>query len=58
MVLRKEERELIRIVGNKAIMQKNVGVSLGSKGQTRDFNKKRHLSRLYNKKNNSLKELI
>ena len=32
-------------------MHKNIKVDLGSKGQTKDFSRERHLSRLYNKRN-------
>ena len=37
---------------------KNVGADLGSKGQTKDLSKGRHLSGLYNKKSGLKKELV
>ena len=39
-------------------MYENAKVDLGSKGQTRDFSRERHLSKLYNKKNGLKREYI
>ena len=39
-------------------MCKNTGVDLGNRGQTKDSNRERYLSGLYNKKNNLKIELI
>ena len=39
-------------------MRKNAEVDLGSRGQTKDFSKERHLNKLYNKRNSLKIELI
>jgi len=39
-------------------MYKNAEADLGNKGQTKDFSRERHLSKLYNKRNGLKTELI
>ena len=58
MELKKPKRELVRIAVNIDTMREIAEVDLESGGQTRDLSRRRHLSGLYNKRNNSLKELI
>ena len=58
MVLKKLKRELIGIAVSIDTIYKIVKVDLGSRGQTKDFIRRRYLSGLYNKRNGSLKELI
>ncbi len=57
MVLKKE-RELTETVVGKDIMRENVKADLRSRGQTKDFNRERHLSRLYSKRNSLRMGLI
>jgi len=60
MVLKKLGGEFAGIIRNLDIMQGIIGVERNprSKGWTKDFNRKRHLSRLYNRKNGLKIELI
>ena len=51
MVLKKLKKELVETVVDKDIICKTVKADLGSRGQTKDFSRERHLSRLYNKRN-------
>ena len=51
MVLKKLERELIETAVNKDTTRETVKADLGSRGQTKDFSRERHLSGLYNKRN-------
>ena len=51
MVLKRLRRELAETVVGKDIIHKTVKADLGSRGQTKDSNKERCLSGLYNKRN-------
>ena len=51
MVLKKLKRELTETAVDKDTIYKNIKVDLGSRGQTKDFSRERHLSKLYNKRN-------
>ena len=51
MVLKKLEREFIETAVDKDTMHKTIEIDLGSRGQTKDSSRERHLSGLYNKRN-------
>ena len=51
MELKKPKRELIRTAVSIDTTHKIAKVDLGSRGQTKDLNKRRYLSRLYSKRN-------
>ena len=50
---KKLKRELVRTAISIDIMCKITEVDLGSRGQTKDFSRRRCLSELYNKKSGS-----
>ncbi len=58
MVLGKPKKELIETTVSQDTMCENTKADLGSKGQTMDFSRERHLSGLYNKRNSSRIGLI
>ena len=43
--------ELVETVVSWDTMCENIEADLGSRGQTKDFSRERHLSELYNKRN-------
>jgi len=49
--LKRLKRELVRTVGSIDITCEIAKVDLESRGQTKDFSRRRYLSELYNKKN-------
>ena len=48
---KKLKRELVRTIVNINTTREIAKVNLGSRGQTKDFSKKRCLSKLYSKRN-------
>jgi len=55
---KKPRRELIRTAVSINIIYGIAKVDLGSRGQIKDLNRKRHLSELYNKRNSLKREHI
>jgi len=51
VVLKKLKRELVRTAVSIDTIHKIAKVDPGSRGQTKDLCRKRHLNRLYSKKN-------
>jgi len=51
MELKKQKRELVRTAVSIDTTREIAEVDLGSRGQTKDLNKRRYLSRLYSKRN-------